>query len=150
MAKLLEKSRYLAVIGVLAMLVASLGAFVWGVLQTSHAVQLIFESLGTDPTITVALVEVVDSFLIATTLLIFSVNLYELFIGEVKVPEWMVAHDLYELKTKLSSMVILVMAIKFVEKLVDVKNYNDLLQYGAAIAMISAILIAFGYFGHKD
>jgi uncharacterized membrane protein YqhA len=150
MVKLLEKSRYLAVIGVLAMLIASLAAFVWGVLQTSHAVVLIFESMGTDPTITVALVEVVDSFLIATTLLIFSVNLYELFIGEVKVPEWMIAHDLYELKTKLSSMVILVMAIKFVEKLVDVKNYNDLLQYGAAIAMISGILIAFGYFGHKD
>jgi uncharacterized membrane protein YqhA len=62
----------------------------------------------------------------------------------------MVSHDLYELKTKLSSMVILVMAVKFIEKMVDVKNYTELLQYGTAIALVSGVLIAFGSFGHKN
>lgn len=150
MSKLLEKSRYLAIIGVLGLLAATLAAFVWGVFQTTHALVLIAESQGKDVGITVALIEIVDSFLIATTLLIFSVNLYELFIADVDVPEWMVSHDLYELKTKLSSMIILVMAVKFVEKLVDIKNYSDLLQFGAAITLVSGALIAFGYFGHKD
>ncbi|MCX6081690.1 MAG: hypothetical protein NTW32_19360 [Chloroflexi bacterium] len=50
----------------------------------------------------------------------------------------------------MSSMIILVMAVKFVEKLVDIKNYSDLLQFGAAITLVSGALIAFGYFGHKD
>ena len=150
MSKLLEKSRYLAVIGVLGLLAATLAAFAWGLLQTVHALALIVESQGTDAGITVALIEIVDSFLIATTLLIFTVNLYELFIADVDVPEWMVSHNLNELKTKLSSLIVLVMAVKFVEKLVDAKDYGDLLQFGAAVTLVSATLISFEYFGHKD
>jgi uncharacterized membrane protein YqhA len=150
MSKLLEKSRYLAIIGVLGILVSTLAAFAWGLLKTVHAVVLIIESQGTDTGITVALIEIVDIFLIAITLLIFSVNLYELFIADINVPEWMVSHDLYDLKTKFSSMIVLVTAVKFVEKLVDVKDYNNLLKLGAAVTLVSGALIAFGYFGHKD
>ncbi|HEY3312484.1 MAG TPA: YqhA family protein [Anaerolineales bacterium] len=150
MSILLEKSRYLAIIGVLGLLVASLAAFMWGIFQTAHVLVLIAESLGTDGGITVALIEIVDIFLIATTLLIFAVNLYELFIADVELPEWMVAHDLHELKTKLSSMIVLVMAVKFVEKLAEVKDYGDLLQFGVAVALVSGVLIAFGHFGHRD
>ena len=150
MKKILESSRYLTIIGVLALLFAALAAFVWGIFQTWHAVSMIIESRGVDIGITIALIEIVDSFLIATTLLIFSVNLYELFIEDVNIPTWMEAHDLYDLKTKLSSMIVLVMAVKFVEKLVDVKNYSDVLQFGAAITLVSGILIAFSYFGHKN
>jgi len=150
MGKILEKSRYMTIAGVLSLLVAALVAFVWGIFQTIHAAVLIIETQGGDPGITVALIEIVDAFLIATTLLIFSVNLYELFVADVSVPDWMVAHDLYELKTKLSSMIVLVMAVKFAEKLVEVKNYSDLLYFGTAISLVSVTLIAFGYFGHKD
>lgn len=150
MSKLLEKSRYLAIIGVLALLAAALAAFLWGTFQTVQAITLIIQSLGADKGITVALIEILDSFLVATALLIFSVSLYELFIGDVNVPEWMVAHDLYDLKTKLSSMIVLVLAVKFLGKLLEVKEYGDLLQYGAAVSMVAGILIAFGYFGHKS
>lgn len=150
MSKLLEKSRYLAIIGVLGLLVAALAAFAWGTLQTVQTVALVVQSLGADKGITVALLQIVDSFLIATTLLIFSVSLYELFIGDLPMPEWMVAHSLHDLKTKLSSMIVMVMAVKFVEKLVEVKNYGDILYFGAAITLVSAALIAFAYFGHKD
>jgi uncharacterized membrane protein YqhA len=150
MTRLLEKSRYLAIVGVLGLLVAALTAFAWGSFQTVHAVVLVAESLGADSGITVALIEIVDSFLIAVTFLIFSVSLYELFIGDLDVPEWMVAHDLYDLKTKLSSMIVMVMAVKFLGKLVEVKNYGDVLQFGAAVTLVSAVLIAFGYFGHKE
>ena len=82
--------------------------------------------------------------------MIFSASLYELFIGEVAMPEWMLAHNLYELKAKLSSMIVLVMAVKFLEKLLNVKDYGELLQFAAAVAVMSGMLIAFGYFGKKD
>jgi uncharacterized membrane protein YqhA len=150
MSKLLEKSRYLAMIGVLALLVSALAAFGWGILKTWFAIELIVSSLGKDATITVELIEVVDAFLIATALLIFAASLYELFIGELAMPGWMLAHDLHELKAKLSSMIILVMAVKFLEKLVVVKDPAGLLQIGLAIAVIAAALIAFGHFGGKD
>ena len=147
---ILEKSRYLAIVGVISLLVAAVAAFAWGTFKTVHAVILVIESLGADAAITIEFIEIVDSFLIATAILIFTVSLYELFIADIDVPEWMVAHDLYELKAKLSSMVVLVMGVKFLQKLVEVKDTTELMQTGIAIAIVSAVLIAFGYFGKKD
>ena len=39
---------------------------------------------------------------------------------------------------------------KFLEKLLDVKDAEALMQIGIATALMSAVLIAFGYFGKKD
>jgi uncharacterized membrane protein YqhA len=150
MKTILEKSRYLAIVGVISLLLASVAAFAWGALKTVRVVMLVISSFGADAGITVEFIEIVDSFLIATAILIFTVSLYELFIGEINVPEWMLAHDLYELKTKLSSMIVLVMAVKFLQKLIDTKDANELLLRGLATAVMSAVLIAFGYFGKKD
>jgi len=150
MKYLLERSKYLALIGVIALLVAAVAAFAWGTFKTVNTVFLVFSSMGRDKAITVELIEIVDSFLIATAVLIFATSLYELFVDKLDLPEWMLAHNLYELKTKLSSMIVLVMGVKFLEKLLDVKDANALLQIGIATATMSAVLIAFGYFGKKD
>ena len=147
---ILEKSRYLALAGVLSLLFAAIAAFVWGTLKTVNTISLVLGSMGRDSAITVEFIEIVDSFLIATALLIFSVSLYELFIDKLDLPEWMLAHNLYELKTKLSSIIVLVMGVKFLQKLLEVKDTNDLLRTGLSIALMSAVLIAFGYFGKKD
>jgi uncharacterized protein (TIGR00645 family) len=150
MKSILEKSRYLAWIGVIALLVAAVAAFAWGSIKTVNAVWLVVESLGDDSDIIVEFIEVIDSFLVATAILIFTVSLYELFIGDLDVPEWMPAHNLYELKSKLSSMIVLVMGAKFLQKLLEVKDTNDLLRVAVSITLVSGALIAFGYFGKKD
>lgn len=147
---ILEKSRYLALIGVLSLLVAAVAAFGWGTLKTITTVFLVIGSVGKEASITVEFIEIVDAFLIATAILIFAVSLYELFIDKLNLPEWMLAHNLYELKGKLSSMIVLVMGVKFLQKLLEVKDTGDLLRTGIATALMSAVLIAFGYFGKKD
>jgi uncharacterized membrane protein YqhA len=150
MKYILERSKYLALIGVIALLFAAVAAFAWGTLKTVDTILLVLSSMGRDKAITVELIEIVDSFLIATALLIFAVSLYELFIDKLNLPDWMLAHDLHDLKAKLSSMIVLVMGVKFLEKILDVKDTNDLLRIGIATALMSAVLIAFGYFGKKD
>ena len=147
---ILERSRYLAIVGVLSLLMASLAAFAWGVLKTYNVLILIVSSLGADKAITIKLIELVDGFLVATAILIVTVSLYELFIGEINVPEWMLAHNLYELKGKLSSMIVLVMAVKFLEMFMEAEDANELLLRAVAVTLVSAVLIAFGYFGKKD
>jgi uncharacterized membrane protein YqhA len=147
---ILEKSRYLAFIGIIPLLAASVTAFLWGLLQTIQIVMLVISSLGTDEGITVGFIKIVDIFLIATAILIFTLSLYRLFIGEIDAPEWMLAENLYELKGKLSSMVVLVMAVKFLEYFVEIKDPNELLFRGIAVTLVSAMLIAFGYFGRKN
>ena len=150
MTKFMEKSRYLVIIAVLGLLVTALAAFALGVLNTWDAAVLIITSLGRDPEVTVLLLDVVDSFLVATTLLLFALSLYELFIADLNVPEWMVAHNLHDLKARLSSLIVLVMAVKFVEKLAETKDAQSLLLTGIAVAVVSAALIAFSYLGAKD
>jgi uncharacterized membrane protein YqhA len=147
---ILEKSKYLALIGVISLLFSAVAAFLWGTFKTVNTIYLVFSSVGMDKSIAVEFVEIVDGFLIATAVLIFAVSLYELFIDKLDLPDWMLAHNLYDLKTKLSSMIVLVMGVKFLEKILDVKDTNDLLRIGIATALMSAVLIAFGYFGRKD
>ena len=147
---LLERSRYLVLIGITSLLAASVAAFVWGTLKTVMTSLLVIQTLGKDAALTIKLIELIDIFLIATTILIFSVSLYELFIGKLDLPKWMLANNLYELKAKLSSMIVLVMAVKFLQKMIEIKDGTELLQRGIAVAVVSAALIAFGYFGKKD
>jgi uncharacterized membrane protein YqhA len=150
MKSILEKSRYLAIIGIVSLLIAAVTAFAWGLIKTINTIALVVTSAGGDAAIIIEFIKIVDGFLIATAILIFAVSLYELFIGPLELPDWMLANSLHELKTKLSSMIVLVMAVKFLEKLLELKDTNDLLQMAAAVALISAVLIAFGYFGMKD
>jgi uncharacterized membrane protein YqhA len=137
-------------IGIIPLLIAAAAAFAWGMLQTVQVTILVFTSLGMDKAITLGFIKIIDIFLIATALLMFTVSLYKLFIGEINAPEWMLASNLYELKGKLSSMVVLVMAVKFLELFMQGLDATELVLRGLAVTLVSAVLIAFGYFGKKN
>jgi uncharacterized membrane protein YqhA len=150
MKKLLEKSVYLVLIAVVSSLLASLAAFLWGAVKTVVVVKHLAFSLGKDVTASVELIALMDSFLIATALLIFSIGLYELFIEDVTMPAWLKVHNLHDLKAKLSSVMILMMAVAFLEHLVEWKDPQGTLLLGLAAAVVSSMLVAFSRFGEKD
>lgn len=147
MAKLLESSRYMALLGTFALLVSALVGFVWGVIETVRGIILLLTTTGTSPEMAVVLIETVDIILISTGLLFFAVSLYELFIGDLSLPQWMVVRDLNALKNKLSSIIILVMAAKFLEKLATTSDYLGVLYMGLGVAAVALSLIAFNYLG---
>lgn len=150
MNKLLERSKNLILIAVVFSLIASVAAFLWGGIKTITVVWNLIMSYGKDPLAAVALIELMDIFLIATALFIFSVGMYELFIRDIELPQWLVTHNLHDLKAKLSSVIILVMAVTFLKHLVEWKDPQGTLYYGIAITIVSASLIAFSYLGKKD
>jgi uncharacterized membrane protein YqhA len=150
MGKFLDKAKYVSILGVLSLLLASTTAFFWGVSKTIDAMVLIVTSYGKDPFISVSLIEVVDSLLIATALFVFAVSMYKLFIADLPLPNWMVARDLYQLKDKLGGVIILVMVVKFVERLVEWKDPYESFLFAIAISIVSAVLIALSHFGKKD
>jgi uncharacterized membrane protein YqhA len=150
MKQVVEKSRYLAVLGVIGLLATGVMAFTWGLYKTGLAILSVLTPDAKSSAVILETIKIMDIFLVATTLLIFAASLYELFIAELNVPDWMIAHNLHELKSKLSSMIVLVMAGKFAEDLFGGVTGEDLLWEGLAIAVISATLIAFSYFGKKD
>jgi uncharacterized membrane protein YqhA len=65
MNKFLTSTRYLVLIAVLALLVTALAAFGWGVLKTVDAIGLVVAHAAAGSVITIALIEVMDAFLVA-------------------------------------------------------------------------------------
>ncbi len=83
-------------------------------------------------------------------MLVISVSIYELFIGELKVPDWMLVRNLSELKAKFTFVIIPVMAVKFLQKLLASADALDTLYYGVAVGVVSISLAAFNYVSEKE
>ncbi len=147
---LIERSRYLTLVGVFGMLVGAIAALFLGIVKTINVVQTVLtEFKETEPTLYV-LFEALDCFLIATALIVIATSLYELFIGELEVPDWMLVKDLTELKAKFTFVIIPVMAVKFVQKILKYENAADTLYYGLGIAVVALALTAFNFISIKE
>jgi uncharacterized membrane protein YqhA len=150
MQNLITRSKSIAFIAVISMLIASASTFIWGAYKTYLAIALMITSHGKAPQITYYLIQLVDVFLVAIVIYLVAASVYEMFIGDLPLPEWMLAHNIHELKAKLSSLIILVMAVKFLEQLLEWQNPQEVLYYAIAVSLISGVLIAFSQFGGKD
>ncbi len=149
MKKLLEKSNYLILLAVVPALIASISAFAWGIAKAFAVVADIVGNIGGDTSYLISLIELMDIFLIAIVLIIFALGMYELFIGKLQLPQWLIISNLHDLKSKLSSVVIMVMGIVFLKHLVQWQDPLGTLFFAIGIAIVSGALIAFGYFGSK-
>jgi len=146
---ILEKTKFLTLIGVVSTLIASASAFVWGLYKSGEIVVGFLTDSDADTVASVALIEIMDIFLIAIVLLIFALGIYELFVGKLNVPEWLIVRNLHDLKIKLSSVVIMVMGIVFLKHLVEWQDPQGTLFFGLGVAVVASVLVAFGYFGSK-
>jgi len=135
----IASARYLALAGVLFGLVAALAAFVWGGLKT--VLLVIKLAHGELEGMAVGLVQVMDGFLIAAGLLIFALGLYELFIGEIELPAWLTIRDLDSLKAKLAGVIVMVIAVTYLERLESGSDGRGLLEAGVGAALVSAVLV---------
>ena len=143
MKTLLEKSMNLALIAVLTSLVASLAVFLLGLVETIQIIINIASHLDESSTLVVAFISVMDMLLVAVALLIFAVSIYELFIGDLALPTWLVVHNFDGLKTKLSGVIILVLAVNFTKHLVEWEDPQGTLFFGIAVAVVSSALVIF-------
>jgi uncharacterized membrane protein YqhA len=95
----------------------------------------------------VHMISALDSLLLAIVLYIFSIAIYELFFGKIDVPDWLVIENLDGLKEKLASVIILILAVTFLEHLVEWKDAKETLMFGVSIAAILIALVF--YMQHK-
>lgn len=147
---IIEKSRYLSYVAIVGMLLGVLTALYVGAEKTVKVIQIaVLHHESNNPTLYV-LFDALDSFLVAVALLVIAVSLYELFIGGLKVPDWMLVKNLDELKVKFGSVLIPIMAVKFVQKLLQSENSLETLYYGLAVALVSFALTAFNFVADKE
>lgn len=101
-----------------------------------------------DSTVT-HIVEVVDGYLLATVMLIFSLGLYELFISDIDQAHGskasskiLVISSLDDLKSRLAKVILMILIVTLFEEALNIKIENplDLLYLGASIALIALAL----------
>jgi uncharacterized membrane protein YqhA len=153
----LTGSLWLALLPVVFLLVSALASSV-------YAVAVLFNTIGRVAAhpfpaghhIGALLLEF-DLFLIGATALIAAIGFYELFIGDIRVggrdvlPGWLAMHDLNDLKTRVVSMIVLVLAVTFAEEAVGAPNALHLLETGGGITAVIIALTVFQRWGsHRD
>lgn len=147
--KVLVASLGLVIIPVVILVLAALGAFLYGTVVFVHSAREIIEHpFPVGNKVGLFLLDI-DLFLIGATLLIAAIGFYELFVGRVRVdggarvPEWLQMHDLNDLKARVISMMILVAAVSFVEVAVDFPGGLQVLQLGGGVAVVIVALTLF-------
>ncbi|MBU0623200.1 MAG: YqhA family protein [Gammaproteobacteria bacterium] len=95
------------------------------------------------------IVEVVDGYLLATVMLIFSLGLYELFISDIdqahgskSSSKILVINNLDDLKSRLAKVILMIMIVTLFEEALSmhIATPIDLVYFGAAIALIALAL----------
>jgi uncharacterized membrane protein YqhA len=155
--RFLALSRLLTLIPVIFLLFDAAGSFIYGadiLIRTADG------DLGEPSRVGGRLgifLIVMDTFLVGATLLIVAFGFYELFVlrrerpGHLHwLPSWLVMRDLEDLKARVTSMLILVAAITFVDILVESHDERGVLFLGLGIAAIIIALTVFLRFGRKD
>ena len=151
MKTLIEKSKYLSLIAVVVLLVTFALALLWGVGSAFAAWREIVTSFGQSSKIILLLIKLIDAFLIAITLYLLAASMYRMFIGELNLPSQLVARNLTELKSKLSSLIVLVIVVRFMETFfADTVEPIQIMWLAVATALAAGTLIAFSYFSSKN
>jgi uncharacterized membrane protein YqhA len=141
---LLERSRFVSALAAIASMLLSIVTMVWAVAKGVLFVgDLLRDGAWRSAEPIGELLIVIDLLLVAITLLLVGLGLWELFVSDLELPEWLVFHDLGSLKVKIGELLILVLAIKFLELLVSKTPALDLLYYALAVSVVMAVLIAF-------
>jgi uncharacterized membrane protein YqhA len=139
----LERSRFVAFIGVAGLLATSVIAAGWSVAKTiKFAIDLLDGAWSKDLAV-VKLLVVVEGYLLAVLPLIVAVGLHELFIDDLDVPEWMEAKSLSDLKGRIIDALVVFVAIKGVERLIAAARPMDALIGVGAVAVLLVALAAF-------
>ena len=149
MTRVFGFSRYLVLIAVIGLLLAAVAVFIFGGIATVSIIVETFEQGEYNAEgarlVSVEFIEMIDTFLLGTVLLITSLGLYQLFIQpNMDLPEWLVVTNLEQLKFNLLAVVVVMLAILFLGQAAgELAQTDSILGYGLAVAaVVAAVALA--------
>lgn len=133
-------ARLIVELGVFSSFIFSLALFVTALVQAYHTIRAAFSHLGQEGTtkhLMIAAVEQADTLLVGMALLIISMGMQALFIGQLQnVPAWLHIRTFDDLKQKLIGIVVVALGVNFFSVALEWTGGSDILVYGAALAAI--------------
>ena len=153
--KVLWNARYITILAVVLSIVSSFTLLVIGSWEIIEAVifynPLFDESITSNNDLLFKIISAIDLFLIGIVLLIFGFGIYELFVSDIDFANskfndsTLKIRDLDQLKNKIIKVIIIVLIVKFFEKVLkfseSFKDPIDILYFS-----LSILSICFGYY----
>ena len=139
---------------VVMLVLSGIGAFIYGAAVAVYSVIEIAQHPSPDVHNLRLFLTEIDTFLIGATLIIAAFGLYELFVARISpaslrlpLPHWLEMTDLNDLKARVISMIILVVAVSFVDVLLELGTGLNILYLGAGVAIFVIALTVYLRFG---
>ena len=153
--KILWNFRYITILAVLLSIISAFSLIVlgsWDIIQAVIFYNPLFDdSISNNNELLFKIISAIDLFLIGIVLLIFGLGIYELFVSEIDfanakfTESTLKIRDLDQLKNKIIKVIIIVLIVKFFEKVLKYsENFTtpmDLLYFG-----LSILSICLGYY----
>jgi len=153
--RFLAASRFLLVVPVIGCVLLTLGMVVMGfgriVTAGIKVIQAGDLSAKAAKTMSLAVIEIIDLFLIGTVAYITAVGLYKLFIGsgEIRLPTRLTINNLKDLENKIIGVIVAAMAVAFLGYATGSDSPAAMLNYGGGMALVIAALAYFMNSGEK-
>lgn len=143
-ARVVSWTRFIVFLPVVGLFVSSLTLVA---IATFDAVKIVLAILAGHlelKSILIQFIELADVYLLAIVLYIIALGLFELFIDDrIPLPPWLEIHNLEDLKEKLIGVVVVVLAVFFLGKVIEAKDFQSIMYLGLGIA---AVIAALAYF----
>lgn len=137
-------------VAIVATFVVATALLVYALYEIYDAVKLLLQSKTDGKKLTLAAIEAIDTFLLVTVLHIVAIGLYQLYIQDrIPLPQWLVVESIDDLKTTLSGVVILVLAVFFLGRAIVGDASQNLLLMGGGIGAVILALTFFVFVQHK-
>ncbi|HRA84709.1 MAG: YqhA family protein [Acidimicrobiaceae bacterium] len=137
---LLNQARYLVLIAVAGLTVLSVATFAWAIAKTVKLFGALLDGGWRGDVALVDLLGVIEMYLLAIVQLIVAIGLYELFVGDLDVPNWLEVTSLDDLKKSIVDVLVVFLGVKGIEGLVEAERPLDaLMLVGATAALIVAL-----------
>ena len=147
--------RYVVILAVILSVLASITLFIIGSWDIMHSIifqnPLTNEGINNNNDLLFKIISSIDMFLIGIVLLIFGFGVYELFISEIDIAKEKFSDStlkistLDQLKNKIIKVVIIVLIVKFFEKILKLTpNFNS--PQDLLLLSISILAICLGFF----
>ena len=151
---LIGRSRLLVLVAVLAVLLAALTLFLVGAIEAVESVwrawRLVLEGDARPDDLTVEFLGVVTTLLKAVVFYLIGVGLYSLFISPLNVSISLGVETLTDLEARVVSIVVVILAVSFLEHFIRWGEPLATLQYAAAAALMIAALVFFQTYSRRE
>ena len=154
-SRAIGQSRYIVLLAVASVLLVAVALFLIGVVQAGLGIWRavgVVAGAGQEfqaTLLTVSFLEIVSTMLKAVVFYIIGVGLYSLFIAPLNLTLSLGVETLHDLEEKIVSVVVVILAVTFLEHFVRWQQPVETLEFGAALGIVVAALVFFQRHGHE-